>query len=565
MRKISAMIFMSAFLLAGCQEQQSVSDKRLNEVERTIEINPDSASNILKNIQDPELLDDKTFARWCMLAGKITDNIFNSLPPTEQLERASNWYSSHGTPDEQTQILIYLGRSNAADGEYDKAMSIYTSALSIAEKHNLYNLMGYTYGYVGDLYREKAMLTEAIQKYETAASYFKKENNIDSYACALRDIGREYACIDSLSRALDILTFADSIATNSDCKDVKASITNTLGNIYIMQGEYDKAEISLLSALELGRNKKPNYIALADLYITSGAISKAKEILRKTPTDDPTYTYSIKYLYYQIYKAEGKHKEALTNLEEYTDILDSIIYADSQSKILDIEAKYNHLKIKQELNDLKIKQQGHIIVSVICILALLLITIGYLLYRKKAKEKIQEQQIKLNLIKTKFLHLSLELNKRKNMLARFKEKDENYNKIQEEITLLSANYKKLQSKILTNSSLYKRLNLLANQNKPGNNMPLITEDQWKLITDEITQTIYPDLYNYVYGLCPKLSEQDFNYCCLYMYGFDTNAEAKLLNITVDSVRTKRLRLRQKLNITLPTNYTLYQYLIENMH
>ena len=86
MRKISAMIFMSAFLLAGCQEQQSVSDKRLNEVERTIEINPDSASNILKNIQDPELLDDKTFARWCMLAGKITDNIFNSLPPTEQLE-----------------------------------------------------------------------------------------------------------------------------------------------------------------------------------------------------------------------------------------------------------------------------------------------------------------------------------------------------------------------------------------------------------------------------------------------------------------------------------------------
>lgn len=52
----------------------------------------------------------------------------------------------------------------------------------------------------------------------------------------------------------------------------------------------------------------------------------------------------------------------------------------------------------------------------------------------------------------------------------------------------------------------------------------------------------------------------------YMYGFDTNTEAKLLNITVDSVRKRRLRLRRKLDITLPdNNATLYEYLIENIH
>lgn len=43
----------------------------------------------------------------------------------------------------------------------------------------------------------------------------QKENNTDSYACALRDVGREYACIDSLSRALKILTIADSVARNT--------------------------------------------------------------------------------------------------------------------------------------------------------------------------------------------------------------------------------------------------------------------------------------------------------------------------------------------------------------
>ena len=564
MRKSIAIIITSILVLSGCNKQQSVSDRLLNEVEKAIAINPDSASNLLKGISSPEKLDDKAFARWCMLSGKITDEIFNSILPTYQLERAYDWYSSHGSPDEQVQILIYLGRSYFADGDYDKAMSIYTNALDIAEKNKLNNLTGYTYSYIGDLYGEKFMRTEAIKRYKAAAECFKKENNTDSYACALRDVGREYACIDSLSRALKILTIADSVARNTKNIEVTASIDNALGNIYAMQNKYDKAEEYFLKAL-VGRETMPDYMALIDLYIASGAINKAQELLSKIPQDNPKYTYSIKYLYYQIYNEEKNYKEALTNLKEYVEITDSIIYADNQSKILNIESKYNHLKISKEVDRLKIKQQSYIIVLVICIGILLLIIIGYLLYRKKAKEKIQRQQEELNRIKTDLLYVSLELEKKKRLLDTFKEKNESYEEMQEEISLLTTNYKQLQNKILENSPLHKELIHLANQNKPRNNKPLITDKQWKLIADEITY-IYPNLRKYIYSRCPDLPEQDFWYCCLYISGFDTNTEAKLLNITVDSVRKKRLRLRQKLNIILPdNNATLYDYLIENMH
>ena len=565
MRKSIAIIITSILVLSGCNKQQSVSDRLLNEVEKAIAINPDSASNLLKSISSPEKLDDKAFARWCMLSGKITDEIFNSILPTYQLERAYDWYSSHGSPDEQVQILIYLGRSYFADGDYDKAMSIYTNALDIAEKNKLNNLTGYTYSYIGDLYGEKFMRTEAIKRYKAAAECFKKENNTDSYACALRDVGREYACIDSLSRALKILTIADSVARNTKNIEVTASIDNALGNIYAMQNKYDKAEEYFLKAL-VGRETMPDYMALIDLYIASGAINKAQELLSKIPQDNPKYTYSIKYLYYQIYNEEKNYKEALTNLKEYVEITDSIIYADNQSKILNIESKYNHLKISKEVDRLKIKQQSYIIVLVICIgILLLIIIIGYLLYRKKAKEKIQRQQEELNRIKTDLLYVSLELEKKKRLLDTFKEKNESYEEMQEEISLLTTNYKQLQNKILENSPLHKELIHLANQNKPRNNKPLITDKQWKLIADEITY-IYPNLRKYIYSRCPDLPEQDFWYCCLYISGFDTNTEAKLLNITVDSVRKKRLRLRQKLNIILPdNNATLYDYLIENMH
>ena len=564
MRKSIAIIITSILVLSGCNKQQSVSDRLLNEVGKAIAINPDSASNLLKGISSPEKLDDKTFARWCMLSGKITDEIFTTILPTYQLERAYDWYSSHGSPDEQVQILIYLGRSYFADGDYDKAMSIYTNALDIAEKNKFNNLIGYIYDYIGDLYREKFMRTEAIKRYEAAAECFKKENNTDSYACALRDVGREYAEMDSLSHALHILIVADSVANKTKNIEVTASINNALGNIYAMQNKYDKAEKYLLKALLTGREKMPDYVALIDLYTTSGSINKAKELLSKIPQDTPQYTCSIKYLYYQIYNAEENYKEALVNLEEYVNMVDSIVYADSQSKILDIESKYNHLKISKEVDRLKIKQQSYIIISIICIITLLLITIGYLLYRKKAKEKIQRQRDELYLIKTNLLNVSLELEKKKRLLDTFKEKNEYYNKMQEEIILLTANYKELQNKSLENSPLFKELTHLTTQNKPRNNRSLITDEQWKLITDEITH-IYPNLHRYIYSLCPDLQIQDFMYCCLYMYGFDTNAEAQLINITVDSVRKKRLRLRQKLGITLPNNNTtLREYLIENM-
>ena len=92
----------------------------------------------------------------------------------------------------------------------------------------------------------------------------------------------------------------------------------------------------------------------------------------------------------------------------------------------------------------------------------------------------------------------------------------------------------------------------------------LTEKRWKAITNEIT-TIYPELYNYIYSLGPNLPEEDFQYCCLYLFGFDTNTEAKLLNIAPNSVSKKRSRLKLKLNITFPTNSSLYEYLIKNMH
>ena len=91
----------------------------------------DSASVLLNNINAPDELTDKDFAHWCMLCGKVTDEAATGLLPIYQWQRAQQWFMKHGTPEEQAQIALYLGRAYVEDGEYDNAMQIYADALQL--------------------------------------------------------------------------------------------------------------------------------------------------------------------------------------------------------------------------------------------------------------------------------------------------------------------------------------------------------------------------------------------------------------------------------------------------
>lgn len=79
---------------------------------------------------------------------------------------------------------------------------------------------------------------------------------------------------------------------------------------------------------------------------------------------------------------------------------------------------------------------------------------------------------------------------------------------------------------------------------------MITDRHWQRIVDEIT-AIYPTLRSYVFNVNPEISDSEWRYCCFFMYGFDVNAEARLLNINPASVRTKHLRLKDKFQRNLP--------------
>lgn len=557
-------IILCATILIGCRDnlQPQFENKYYNQIVHQLETNPDSALLLFNSINE-DSLSETAFAQRCMLAGKITDKLYQAIIPTHHYERAHHWFSEHGTPQEQSLILLYLGRSYTEDGEYNHAMATYTKGMNIAEKNSLFDISGLINSYMGDLYESKGMIELAIDKYKTAADLFLKDSNKKSYACALRDCGRSYARIDSIEKAINILLQADSISNEIDNPNVKASIANTIAGTYLLSSNYNEAKTFYNKALLFSKNKTPNYIGLIEVYLATDSLEEAKNLLSKLPQSTSPYIYTLKNLEYEINKKENNYEEALDNLEDCLFLIDSITRAENQSKIYEIEGKYNSLKAKEKVNELMIKNQKHLILTLLIIAVALIVIFILIIQRKRGKEKIQEQKIALDKIKIDFLNLSIELEKQQKQLKSYDDQSEQYTLILNSISLLRENYIKLQHKMVASSNIYKELNLLANKNIPRNDKPLITSRHWELIVKEITE-IYPNMYLFINDICPNISEQEWQYCCLSMMEFDSNAEAKLLNINTSSVRTKRLRLRQKLNLTLGSKETFCRHIADKL-
>lgn len=561
MKALLYAILLFLLIIPGCKKENHILPL-LQTAEQFLPTYADSASILLDSISDPDGLDDEDFARWCMVSGKVTDETATGLLPLYQWKRAQEWFMQRGTAEERAQVALYLGRAYVEDGEYDKAMQVYADALELAKEHQAYNVAGYICTYMADLYGFRNITSECLKKRKEAGEFFKEAGNYKSYAYALKELACEWTLIDSFSYAMPLLHKADSISQLMHNKDLTAAIANAQGISYEMQQKYDSAEIYYLKAIATGSAESyKDSVALSQAYIKDNQLAKAYEIIEAV-TKDNKLSYNINEVYYQFYKAEGKYKEALYYKEICSDILDSLTMLQSETKVLEIEKKYNNAKIREENELLKIAQQRNIIIIVIILFLLLLSTSGYIIFRQKSRAKIYQQQAEVDKIKIEFLHLSVELEEKKQSLQNaLTNKEEYSNKLRQEVEKISHKYSQLQKQGLETSAVGKKLISLSKKNKLEGSQLISTDKAWRTIMMEVDK-IYPRFYSLLKEAFLNLTESERQYCYLHIFGFDANDEAKLLGINPDSVRMKRTRINQKQQKQPEEGISLRNYLIK---
>ena len=300
---------------------------------------------------------------------------------------------------------------------------------------------------------------------------------------------------------------------------------------------------------------------------------KKAEILLEGP-DDKIRKAAINHQYYKIAKSEEDYKNALSHLEEYMLVADSVDKEQESVNILDMESKYNYVKAQNENNQLKIDRQYHYIGLFILLSILLLLIVIYLLNIKRKNHLIYEQQQQINLQNEKIYTVMVELQQKKAELheqslrieetkkllrvqGTLDEEMKKYDSLKENIQSLSDELIDLRTDKLLQSTAAKKLQKMSKSPVPNAARSLITDRYWKTIEEQVL-SVYPAVLNPMRNVGLTLGERRF--CYLTLFKLDTTEIAILLKINPDSVIKQRLRVRQKFGL-VGKEIDLYRYLI----
>ena len=561
----SIIVLLFFWLAAGCTSSEIQKEVSLiNQAESLLQSDPHQAHALLDSVKYPEELSMKQGARWCMLVGKLADSISTPLPYTYQLNLADKYFQRHGSPTEQAQVKLYLGRAYMDDSNPEKAMQLYCDALELALSDSAFNLAGYVCTYMADVYTYQDAYLLAKDKSDEAAKCFKKANNKKSEAYAYFNMGKQYAFSDSLETAYRYILYADSIMSFVGDSVGLSIVYNGLGNVYLSQKKFSEAELYLLKSIAYSKEySATSYSALFHVYLEIGKLREAKACLdsSKIPTNNAYTHMDNLYQYSALAYAEGKYKEAYDYLSQYVDTTYTDLLIKNELKLIDSEKKYNHTKAKLENIQLRKVKYKIVVVLLFSILLSSVIIFVYITLLKqkqteivKAKKKISDFQKDIACHLAQLTELSYKINVLEAEGKLHEKEDIQREKKAEEVEKLKLLLSKHREQLLNSTPISKKLRKYASTISPNQKSSPLTSKDWKSIFDLI-DSIYPYVKTQINA---SLSEQERYLCYLSPFKFDAKEEATLLALSVNTVYKYRQRIKEKLNF--PDDFTsLYEY------
>lgn len=538
----------------------SCSSKHIKDIdlaETMIKTSPYTADSILAGINDSSKLNKELLAKWCLLKCIISDSIKTSMPQVSIMEETYNFYKAKKDWAQMVKAGYYLGLSYKESEDYDKAIEVFLLSSTKAKELKDYTLAGYIYSCIANIHELNRDIQNAEKDYEFAKKAFLQANNTKSYILALKNIARQKAYQESFDEALSLLHTGDSIAKTLNDTSVFVSLYNTKGNIYSLMGELKEAEKYLLKSISIDTtiNVNPSYLALTQMYLDAKNLEKANYYLSKVDSEDIKYTDIIAYCKYLYEKEKGNYKSALEYFEIWDDISSDKTMKIEEENILELEKKYDQAINESKLQELKISRLIFIVILCFLLIALILLHYIYQKYKKNTRNKISKLEERINSINN-----DLELKKRE--IETGKKDLEKLESQEHKLDALYSELKSVKATLLKNTTSGKKINDLTQKYIPNNQEALIDEKFYKLMEKDI-RNIYPKYKALILDLYPKISVSEWQYCCLLIFGLDNKSESRLLCISPQSVRTRRLRLRKKLGIELE-DMSIYQYLIDRI-
>lgn len=536
-----------AVCLFACNHHSS--NPMLQQVDSLLEMKPDSALTILKNISVLEDLPEVDKAYYALLLAEATDkNKLPLLPCDSLLNFALDYY---GDDDREKAVaLMYKGRLLAEMDDEKAAIEMNLKALEILQDYPvdtkyrrlIYSALGLWYGNCGLNDKALEVLHQSLHY-----SFDAKDT-----AIAYINIGYIYGMRNMQDSAITYQRKAVKYAMHSKDRSMILTSWHNLSICYRHFENVDSAVVyahKVLQHLSYGNGKADAYYNMGDLYVDLEQYDSARHYLEKSLFLSPSR--SIPYWSLAVMEAElGNFKSAYHYLDTFVMVQDSLDNSELLTEVQHLVYKHQtELRVKDEQIKSKRIIRWIVFVSVIICFVVALIYQRWI-NKKNNQQALYRQALQYADEKQNVMQQRIEENESALALLQDRE-NQNLDEIAQKeqlITQLKKEKLALRTWLFQQTSIYKKVMSLSDQqqvNKKIRKVMAAAElDKLKKTTFEI----YADYISPLQAQYSQLTEDDLLVLCLQEAGISPLAISLCFGHTdTVALNQRKSRLKKKMS------------------
>ena len=536
-----------AVCLFACNHHSS--NPMLQQVDSLLEMKPDSALTILKNISVLEDLPEVDKAYYALLLAEATDkNKLPLLPCDSLLNFALDYY---GDDDREKAVaLMYKGRLLAEMDDEKAAIEMNLKALEILQDYPvdtkyrrlIYSALGLWYGNCGLNDKALEVLHQSLHY-----SFDAKDT-----AIAYINIGYIYGMRNMQDSAITYQRKAVKYAMRSKDRSMILTSWHNLSICYRHFENVDSAVVyahKVLQHLSYGNGKADAYYNMGDLYVDLEQYDSARHYLEKSLFLSPSR--SIPYWSLAVMEAElGNFKSAYHYLDTFVMVQDSLDNSELLTEVQHLVYKHQtELRVKDEQIKSKRIIRWIVFVSIIICFVVALIYQRWI-NKKNNQQALYRQALQYADEKQNVMQQRIEENESDLALLQDRE-NQNLDEIAQKeqlITQLKKEKLALRTWLFQQTSIYKKVMSLSDQqqvNKKIRKVMAAAElDKLKKTTFEI----YADYISPLQAQYSQLTEDDLLVLCLQEAGISPLAISLCFGHTdTVALNQRKSRLKKKMS------------------
>lgn len=325
----------------------------------------------------------------------------NSEKGYQYLSTALDSYKAINHKRGMAKALNNIGIYYNEMGMLDKALESYLEAIKYWEGDDCLKNKANNINNIGIVYLDQTNYDKALNYFNKALDLFSKIDNTEGIAISYSNIGDAFNDKEEYDKALDyhIRSYQQELKTNSNYGI--AHQLNKIGSIYSIQKKYSQALDTLRKALAIREKLNietgicESSLNIGKVFIDLNNLEMAEKFCNRTYNlaleikSDYWIKNSGKYLSI-IYENKNDFRNALKYHKIYKDANDRIFSASKIKEITELAMNYEFQKETEKnqlIHETELLNQRHIRIFYILSLVIVLIFIGFILYRYTIKKR----------------------------------------------------------------------------------------------------------------------------------------------------------------------------------